>query len=208
MIISRVRAGRGFTLVEIMVSLVIATVLVIALTQLYRTVVQVGVQLRSTQTDWNAEQFLRSQTRLAFVPLKTKTWFEGRSTRLFFTSAKSMANGTDGRPVATLYTYDPVRQVLYYQERAMPPWWGDVIATQQLIDSVARAERIELFRNVERLAFAYHEGSLAGSLARGWADSADELPALIRLDMQMLGKRKELLLEFGAHFAVPQQPIL
>jgi hypothetical protein len=188
---------------EVMLSLAIATVLVIALTQLYRTVVQVGVQLRSTQTDWNAEQFMRSQTRLAFVPVRAKTWFEGRSTRLFFTSVKSMASGVDGRPVASLYTYDPVRQVLYYQERALPPWWGDVMPLQQLLDSVARTERTELFRNVERLAFAYHDGTLA----RGWIDSADEPPFLIRLEVQSLGKRKELLLEFGARFAIPQQPI-
>ena len=207
------RRTKGFTLIEILVAVTIATAIVVLATRIWQTVNQAGVILTSQGGDWNAERFLRKQLLLAVTEPAALRLFEGRRDDLMFVTRHSAAAGDAGAPVVAYYRYDDATRSLTYQERVAPPTWTSTLA-QDLRPARFRDEFAEhreraatLFAGLDEARFGYHNAFSAQPWAEEWRDTP-VAPTLLRLQLSRAGQERAVLLEWPLLIsdAVPEAP--
>jgi len=213
---------RGFTLLEILVVLVLASGIIVALAQLYGTVATAGILLRSGNSDFAAEQFMRRQTLQAFS-LETRPFqFHAERDVLLFSTRHSLVSGIHGAPVVAYYFFDRSRRALIYREAPAPPWWqasGQGQTSLQAPPTPTIEAQLGNFRSgtgvsepqtvlygITNLEWAFLTGLATDNI---WLDRwtfTDKKPALLRLRYWRGGAMQELVFELSAPFAVSTSP--
>jgi len=192
-------AGRaqGFTLLELIVVVVISAGLIAMLGLLYRQLIFTGEGLRSVDSDWNVQSFLRRQLLLRDSRFAALQLFTGTPDELRFVSRYSARFASSGPPVVAHLQFDPNDDVLRYTETIMPPWWSDdldAFSIRSLLDSQDQgsAFQVNLMSKLQHFELGYFDRE-----ANGWVDrwtAETDFPLLIRLRLQRLGTTMEWLI--------------
>jgi prepilin-type N-terminal cleavage/methylation domain-containing protein len=199
--IKRLAGALGFTLIEVLVTLVISTGIVLLVTRVWQTVNQGVIILGSQGADWNTERFLRKQLLLAHTEPAAARLFDGRGDELMFVTRVSAAAGGEGPPVIAYYRYDAASRSLTYQERIAPPLWTSVL-DQDLRPERFRSEFAEqrgravtLFAGLDEARFAFH----SVNALEPWGDSwrgRPIAPRLLRIALKRAGQEKAIVMEW------------
>jgi prepilin-type N-terminal cleavage/methylation domain-containing protein len=195
------RDQAGFTLLEVLVALAISAMLIAITVQLYRTVLQAGETVKSGQSSWVAEQFLRGQAYTADSALGSHFNLVHATTESYsFVTHKSVQYGENGPPVFVTYRYDPTAGALVYDEVPMPGWWraqpGDYRFTYDDL-RVATGELVwhgSLFANLTGVQFSYWDEE-----HKKWLSSligSANMPPAVKVTLEGLTTR-EIVLENG-----------
>lgn len=181
---STLRTMSGFTLLELIVAIVLTSLLVIYLTQLYQMTGQTVSALKSAESDWGAEQFMRQQIWQSLPAFNTDLkQFQGEKYRLQFSTRYSGKAGDTGAYVKAIYYYDSHKQTLEYEERPYSNWWTD--EGREAIRRNADKKTYEpliVFKQIKDLQFSYSYKDIDGTIK--WKDKWDkpDLPTLIKLN--------------------------
>lgn len=203
----------GFTLIEVLVTLVISTGIVLLVTRVWQSVNQGGIVLRSHGVDWNAERFIRKQMLMAHTEPAATRLFEGRADELMFVTRVSAANGGEGPPVIAYYRYDPSSRSLTYQERIAPPLWTSLLdedlrpARFRTGFAEQRSSAVTLFAGLDEARFGYHSISAFDRWGETWQDRPIA-PRLLRIELVRAGQDKSIVMEWPLLIsdAAPQPP--
>ena len=207
------RGARGFTLIEVLVTLAISTAIVLLVTRVWQSVNQAGIILSSQGADWNAEKFLRKQLLLALTDPMTTRLFDGRADELMFVTRVSAAAGGEGPPVIAYYRYDPASLSLTYQERIAPPVWTSAFAEDLRPArfrgefSHQRARAVTLFAGLDEARFGYHSVDSRERWGDAWRDRPIA-PRLLRLELARAGQEKAIVMDWPLLIsdAAPEPP--
>ena len=188
---------RGFTLLELIVVVVISAGLVAMLGLLYRQLIFTGESLRSVDSDWNVQQFLRRQLFLRDDRFTSLGLFIGTPDELRFVSRYSARFASSGPPVVSRYQYDPNTGILRYTEVVMPPWWNedlDDFSIRSLLDSQNQEAiyQSDLMSRLQGLEIAYFDAETNSWLDR-WGGKED-FPLMLRLRVERMGTVTEWLI--------------
>lgn len=176
-------AAKGFTLIELLIALVLTSVIVIFLTELYKMTGQTATALKSTGSDWNAEHFIRQQLWLQITEFNTDLkQFKGEKTRLQFASRYSAAEGDRGSYVKVIYRYDSSKQTLEYEEQPYFNWWTEAGRDNIKKNTQQQTPSKTIFKQISDLHFSYSNPGENGIIK--WEDTWNNsaLPKLIRID--------------------------
>ena len=189
----------GFTLVELLVVILIATTLVVFLTALYRMVGRTAVGLSKMGDEWTASQFMRRQYLLLHPATLDFGLFRGNETELAFVSYVSARHGETGPPVLVRYRYEPDRGRLLYEEADLPPWWQDNAPSlnEQLFALIGDWWQDTVYVQIDSLRFGYAAPALTGNQWQTRWDQSNSEPQLVRIELTRLGTRRSLVLETG-----------
>ncbi len=188
---------QGFTLLELIVVVVISAGLVAMLGLLFRQLIFTGEGLRSVDSDWGVQLFLRRQLLLRDERFAALQLFTGSPDELQFVSRYSARYASSGPPVVSRIQFDPNDGVLRYTETRMPPWWSDdldAFSIRALLDSQDQGSlfQLDLMSRLQHFELGYFDRE-----ANSWVDrwSAETgFPLLIRLRLQRLGTTMEWLI--------------
>ena len=100
------RRERGFSLLELVVVVTISAGLIILLSLLYRNIRFTGEALKSVETDWTAELFMRKQLLYRDERFDAFGLFQGEPDAVRFVTRFSARYGNAGPPVYVRYRYD------------------------------------------------------------------------------------------------------
>jgi prepilin-type N-terminal cleavage/methylation domain-containing protein len=195
--------ARGFTLIELVISVAITTMLIALVSQIYQTVNRIGNHSIGINQDWGAMQFMRTQ--FDAVDIGLNTYFQavkGEESIFSFISKNSAQFGKAKQPVLVSYRYNGASKELSYMEIPLPPWWGENRAEYY----AAQIDNWRLYRDkfsydnillqdVDSAKFEYWD-----SFNKKWISSWTQkklLPPLIRMQFTKLGTQQELVLAPG-----------
>lgn len=192
----------GFTLIEVVVALAVASGVIATAVALQDTVMRAGRQLTSSDRDWTAAQFLRGQIadrarRDAFQPA-----VQVDTGSMTLVTRRSAQFGRNGPLVVAHYSFGPARRELRYREAPLPPWWADTPDLDRLRTEIAQGSQLprqwsrDVFDNLDGGQFEIWDPDDAAwrSAARG----GDTTPKALRLVLTELGGQREIVLDSGA----------
>lgn len=193
---------RGFTLLEILLSVALASALIIMASNIYDTVRKVGQRALSTNKEWGTQYFLRLQFEAIDAGLNNYfSAVDARNDRLSFISRNSAQFGHNGQPVLVTYRYNSGLKIIQYHEVTIPPWWDD--SQQQYtaqIDSWRQyggkfSMELTAFSGIDSAEFEYWEDG-----KKRWSNQWNDkkmMPPLARLTYHQAGQKKEIVFAPG-----------
>ena len=195
---------QGLSLIEVVVSLMISSLIIIMGTQMYQIVGRTGSSMESAMSEWSRELFIRHQlVHLDERLTKETAVFSGEPTQLVFISTNSARFGKQVVPVVVSYAIR--NQTLQYAEMMMPSWWdreGSEVTimrarTLQAIVSGAGQSiwKDTLYPDVTNARFEYWDDKRKRWLQQ-W-NRKDDYPPLVRLRFQHLNQARDLVMEVG-----------
>lgn len=209
----RVTRAFGFTLIEVLVTLVISTGIVLLVTRVWQSVNQAGIILASQGAEWNAERFLRKQLLLALTEPAAARLFDGRADELMFVTRVSAVAGGEGPPVIAYYRYDAASRSLTYQERVAPPFWTSR-SDEDLRPARFRGEfsdrrssAVTLFAGLDEARFGYHSVNALERWGDAW-QGRPIAPRLLRVELVRAGQEQAIVMEWPLLIsdAAPEPP--
>ncbi len=188
---------------EVLLSMALASALIIMASNIYDTVRKVGQRAFSTNKEWGTQYFMRLQFEAMDASLNNYfSAAEIKNDRLSFITRNSAQFGHNGQPVLVTYRYNAALKNFQYHEITVPPWWDD---NQQQY-----AAQIDIWRQ-EGGKFSYHQNILNGtdsaefeywdSGRKRWSNQWNNkkmLPSLVRLTYQQSAQKKEIVFAPGA----------
>ncbi len=195
---STATTSKGFTLLELLVALVLTSIIVIYLTQLYKMTGHAATTIKSAGSDWNAEHFIRQQLWQQLPEFNTALLqFKGEKNSLQFASRYSAAYGDSGSYVKAVYRYDSNKQTLTYEEQPYVNWWTTE-GREKIKSHSQRQQQNQIqtvFKQVSNLQFSYSYRGTDGTIK--WKEMWDnpKLPELIKLDYRRGGQLQTLIFD-------------
>ena len=164
------------SLIEVVVSVLISSLIILVATQLYHVVSAVNAKALYTAQDLSRQAFIRDQVQNLDLALTVQTRaFEGQADRLRFISRNSARHGKQGQPVLVQYT---ANEVLYYDEQAA--------------DADKTVPMHEIFWKKDAIRFSYWD-SKDNQWMSVWP-YAHRVPPLIRLPYAQIGETVEIIM--------------
>lgn len=194
---------RGFTLVEVLLSLVLGLMLVVLASAVYQNLQKIGGRSLDLQKDWAMQNFVRLQFESADPTLNDRFQaVDGAADRFSFISRYSAQFGQTGRPVLVTYRYDGASGVWHYHEITIPPGWsakdGEWRGVMQnwQTQNGAGVYRGTLWRNASKGGLEFWQ-PVQKQWSKQWNQSG-KLPNPLRLRWQSGGEEQDLILGSGA----------
>lgn len=189
----------GFTLLEILVVMTIASGLVLMGVAMLNGVTQAAQNRHNGQRDWITELYLRQQMN-ELDPKLTSTFSLGRmeSETFRFVSRRSAQFGEYGPPALVEWHFAPNQHELRYRETIFPPWWDRDASrdiTEDLLELTGQYDHWDgvLFADLSAARFQYWSPE-----QKTWTDSIpdrSQTSRLVRLELEQRGGRRTLIFE-------------
>ena len=195
-------SNRGFTLLELLISMSIAMTLILLSSELYQAVNRFGNQRLNTLRDFGAEQFVRNQYEFADSALNERLQAVIiRRDELSFISRRSAQWGLEQRPVLVTYKFNAATNTIAYTEQGLGAWWGrsEEVMRAELenlrYNTVSDSYKNTIFTNVEEFKMQFWD-----SVKRRWINEWSErksIPPIARLTIKQLNETREIVLAGG-----------
>ncbi len=195
--------SRGFTLLELLLSMALTTALVIMASNVYDTINKVGNRTLNINRDWVAQFFIRTQFESSDYSLNR--YFSSvdlTTNRLSYITTKSARYGYNQKPVLVTYQYNSALRSLQYHEIDIPPWW-DENQSQYMsqidawrLDTGKNSYRKSILNGIDNIDFEYWD-----TASKKWASQWNNkkiLPNIVRITMHQSGIKREMILAAGA----------
>lgn len=185
--------GRGFTLLELLLSLFISSLLVGLLGLVFKNVQHAATSIESANASIYFESFLRKQLFFREERFDQLNLLVLEPRRIAFVTGFSAARGHLAGPHYVSYEFDPNADQLVYREIPLTAWWkerGDIDGWRTGIQQRLKRDgrRFVAFDEVGGIQFDYGYGDRFSDFVDG-----DELPGLLRLRWQTLEGVRELI---------------
>ncbi len=207
MFVSTIRRGRGFTLIETLVVLVISVGLVITMGLLFRAVAQTTLILRGSNDEWSLQTRLREQLR-HILTLPEETSLSGDRQQITFATWKSQRDGHAGKPVISQYRYEATERSVYYRENELPAWWPKAPKFADIRARLEQAPEARIASGIEELRFEFIAAEAASlepaNRKTDWQQA--DIPRITVLSFTRAARTYTLYLQTGGLAVQPPNP--
>ncbi len=195
---------RGFTLLELLLSMALTAALVVLASNIYQTVQKVGNKTLNINRDWGVENFVRLQVEAFDAALNSKYLaVDFKPDALTFISRNSAQFGHSQRPVLATYRYDASQQSMIYSELTLPPWWDgrDALYAQQMDSWKSGGYRQGFYQGVMLSGVDTARFEIWDFKSKQWSTQWNDkkiLPSIIRLTTTQSGRNQYWVVGAGA----------